>query len=142
MGALESLIPSQWVHTGDSEVECRPNWAFYQKMESSGACVLVVAREYGKPVGYMAAFIYPHTNAIHVNIGEIPTYYVKKGRVHVLSHMQDFMIEELVKRNVFKIKARTKAEHSAGRLWELKGFELDDFGYTMKLKKPQEAKHA
>ena len=42
----------------------------------------------------------------------------------------------------YKVKIETNAQHSAGRLWELKGFELAKFGYSMKLEKPSGERHA
>jgi hypothetical protein len=64
---------------------------------------------------------------------EIRTYFVDKGRPIILNSMIDFTVQELVRRGVYKIKAWTHAGHSAARLWEAKGFEVSDIGFTMKL---------
>ena len=73
---------------------------------------------------------------------EIKTYYVEKGRPIVLNSMIDFTLAELVRRGVYKIKAFTHAEHSAGRIWVLKGFEISEIGYSLKLKPVPGAKYA
>ena len=139
---LQSMLPAQWEHTGDSEVECNPNWTFYRALEQREAAFLVIARDEGVPVGYMVAFLYPHLNAMSVRAAEIKTYYVAKGRPIVLNSMIDFTLQELARRGVFKIRAWTHAGHSAARLWERKGFEVSEIGLTLKLKPAQEVKHA
>jgi hypothetical protein len=131
---LQSMLPAQWEHTGDREVPCEPNWPLYRTLETHNLAFLVIARDEGRPVGYMTAFIYSHPNAMSVMTGEIKTYYVEKGRALVLNSMIDFTLEELTRRGVFKIKASTHAGHSAVRIWELKGFEVSEIGLTMKLK--------
>lgn len=131
---LQSMLPAQWAHTGDSDVECMPNWVLYRQMESHEAAFLVIARDEGVPVGYMVGFLYPHPNAMSVKIGEIKTYYVDQGRPIVLNSMIDFTLGELARRGAYKIKAWTHAGHSAARLWELKGFEVSEIGLTLKLK--------
>ena len=141
---IESLLPRQWEHTGDREVACKPNWKLYRQFNDHGACLVVMARRDGIPVGYMAAFIYPHPNSFDNLTAEIPTYFVVEGptRALILSRMQDFVIKRLVERGVFKVTIETNAEHSAGRLWELKGFQMSKIGYTMKLKAMPEMKYA
>ena len=139
---LQSMLPAQWEHTGDSEVDCQPNWLFYRQMEANQAAFLVIAREDTRPVGYMTAFVYPHPNAVSVLTAEIKTYYVERNRVHVLNSMIDFTLAELARRGVFKIKASTHAGHSAARLWELKGFEVSEIGLSMKLKPSAGARYA
>lgn len=138
MADLQSMLPAQWKHTGDSEVDCQPNWNFYRQMESHGAGLLVMARENGHPIGYMTAFLYPHPNAVSVKIAEIRTYYIEKGRALVLNSMIDFTLAELASRGVFRIDSYTHAGHSAGRLWEMKGFQLAKIGYSLKLKASSE----
>jgi hypothetical protein len=139
---LQSMLPAQWAHTGDSEVECQPNWILYRQLEQAEAAFLVIARDHGHPIGYMTAMIYPHPNAVSVKIGEIRTYYIDKDRPIVLNSMIDFTIAELARRGTYKIKAWTHAGHSAARLWELKGFEVSDIGLTMKLGKPSGERYA
>lgn len=139
---LQSMLPAQWEHTGDSEVDCQPNWNFYRQMEANQAAFLVIAREDTRPVGYMTAFVYPHPNAMSVLSAEIRTYFVERNRVHILNSMIDFTLDELVRRGVFKIKASTHAGHSAGRLWELKGFAVSEIGYSLKLKPSAGARYA
>ena len=131
---LQAMLPAQWEHTGDSEVICQPNWHLYRQLEQRNGAFLVIARENGHPVGYMVAFVYPHPNAVSVLTAEIRTYFVDKGRAIVLNSMIDFTLDELARRGVFKIKAFTHAEHSAARLWELKGFAVSEIGYSLKLK--------
>jgi hypothetical protein len=133
---LQSMLPAQWEHTGDSEVECAPNWNLYRQLEQHEAAFLVIARDEGRPVGYMTALLYPHPNAMSVRVGEIKTYYVEKGRRAsiVLNSMADFVLAELASRGVFKIKVSTHAGHSSARLWQAKGFEISEIGLTMKLK--------
>lgn len=137
-----SMLPAQWAHTGDSEVECQPNWGLYRQMDQHDAVLIVMARDEGRPVGYMVAFIYPHPNAVSVRIAEIRTYYVEKGRALVLNSMIDFTLGELARRGIFRIDSYTHAEHSAGRLWELKGFKPARIGYSLKLKPPAETRYA
>jgi hypothetical protein len=141
--ALNAMLPAQWAHTGDSDVPLQPNWPLYRALEARNALFVVLAREEGRPVGYMVAFLYPHPNAVSVPIAEIKTYYVErvadaagniKGRAIVLNSMIDFTLAELARREAYKIKAWTHAEHSAGRIWERKGFEIAEIGYTLKLK--------
>ena len=134
---IERLLPAQWVHTGDKEIECKPNWNLYRHFEANKALLLVTARQEGWTSGYLAAFIYPHPNAMTELVADIPTYFVVEGPMRglMLSRMVDFALERLAERGVFKVNIETNAEHSAGRLWELKGFELAKFGYSMKLKK-------
>jgi hypothetical protein len=128
---LQSMLPAQWAHTGDSEVDCAPNWPLYRQLEQAQAAFLVIARDDGRPVGYMTAFMYPHPNAVSVRVAEIKTYYIEKGRAIVLNSMIDFMLAELAKRGVFKIKAWTHAGHPATRMWQGKGFEISEIGLTM-----------
>ncbi len=139
---LQSMLPAQWLHTGDSDVECQPNWLLYRQLEQHEAAFLVIARDEGMPVGYMTAFLYPHPNALSVKVAEIKTYYVDKGRPIILNSMIDFTLEELIRRGAYKIKAWTHAGHSAARLWELKGFEVSEIGLSMKLKKSSETHNA
>lgn len=141
---IERMLPVQWAETGDTEVACKPNWRLYQQLNEHGGAMLVVARQDGVAVGYLAAFIYPHVNAVGELKAEIPTYYVKEGpiRALVLSRMVDFTLEQLSARGVFKVDIETSAEHSAGRLWELKGFKMAKIGYSLKLKAMPEVKYA
>lgn len=139
---LQSMLPAQWQHTGDTEVDCQPNWNLYRQLETANGAFLVIAREDGRPVGYMVAFVYPHPNAVSVLTAEIRTYFVEKSRVHVLNSMIDFTLAELAARGVFKIKASTHAGHPAGRLWELKGFSVSEIGYSLKLKPSAGARYA
>lgn len=141
---IERLLPAQWAHTGDREVECRPNWNFYRQFESNKALLLVMARNAGWPAGYLAAFIYPHPNAIESLVAEIPTYFVVDGPMRglTLSRMVDFALQQLAARGVFKVNIETNAEHSAGRLWELKGFKMAKIGYSLKLKAMPEVRYA
>lgn len=141
-GDLQLLLPAQWQHTGDSEVEIAPNWTLYKQLEDRNGAFLVIAREDGRPIGYMVAFVFPHPNAVSVLTAEIRTYYVERNRAHVLNSMIDFTLEELARRGVFKIKASTHAGHPAGRLWELKGFEVSEIGYSLKLKPAAGARYA
>ena len=131
---LQSMLPAQWAHTGDSDVECQPNWVLYRQLEQHEAAFLVIARDEGVPVGYMTAFLYPHPNAMSVKVAEIKTYYVDKGRPIVLNSMIDFTLAELARRGAYPIQAWPHAGHSAARLWELKGFEVSEIGLTMQLK--------
>lgn len=141
---IDRMLPAQWAHTGDSEVQCKPNWNLYRQLNERGAAFLVMARQDGEAVGYLAAFVYPHPNAMGELKAEIPTYYVKEGpiRALVLSRMVDFTLEQLSARGVFKVDIETSAEHSAGRLWELKGFKMAKIGYSLKLKALPEVRYA
>jgi hypothetical protein len=141
---IERMLPAQWAHTGDAEVECRPNWKLYRQFNEHGGALLVMARQDGVAVGYLAAFVYPHPNAMGELKADIPTYYVKEGpiRALVLSRMVDFTLGQLSERGVFKVDIQTNAEHSAGRLWELKGFKIDKIGYSLKLKALPEVRYA
>lgn len=139
---LNVMLPDQWAHTGDSDVPQIVNWNLYRQLEAQDAAFLVIARDDGRPVGYMTAFIYPHPNAMSVLTSEIKTYYVEKDRAIILNSMIDFTLDELARRGVYKIRAWTHAGHSAARLWELKGFEVSDIGLTLKLRKPGDTRYA
>ena len=141
---IESLLPAQWAHTGDRDIDCKPNWMLYRQFDERQALLLVVARHEGVPIGYLAAFIYPHPNSVHNSVALIPTYYVedRPTRALILARMTDYALERLAARGVFKVDIETNAEFSAGRLWELKGFKLKKFGYSLQLKKPAEVRHA
>lgn len=141
---IESLLPAQWEHTGDRDIECKPNWTLYHQFAERGALMVVMARDLDCAVGYLAAFIYPHPNAIHTSIASIPTYYVqdRPTRALIMSRMVDFAVERLAERGVFKIDIETNATHSAGRLWELKGFKVAKIGYSMQLAKPSGERYA
>ena len=141
---IEAMLAAQWTHTGEPEIECKPNWKFYRQLNQIGAGMLIMARQENVPVGYLAAFIYPHPNSIDHLIATISTYFVKEGprRALTLVSMVDFALKQLVNRGVIRVDIETNAEHSAGRLWELKGFKLAKLGYSMKLKSNAEAKNA
>lgn len=141
---IADMLTRQWLHTGDREIEANPNWALYHQMEARGGLMLVLARQDGRPVGFALAMIYPHPNAVQVLAANIPTYFVEEGpiRALILSRMLDFLIGKLAARGVFKIDGETNAEHSAGRLWELKGFKMSKIGYTLKLKPEAGARYA
>jgi hypothetical protein len=139
---LQAMIPAQWLHTGDRETDCQPNWMLYRDIEARGGLLLVVAREDDRPIGYLVAFIYPHVNAVHEKVAEIPTYYAEKGRAHILNSMIDYALDQLSIRGVFRVDSSTNAEFSAGRLWELKGFKLKKLGYSLTLKKAEGVPYA
>ena len=122
---MKRLIARQWAETGDNEVEENPNWPLYEKLDDTGALLLVVARQDGHPVGFLLGAIHRHINAVQELVCSIPTYFVKEGpnRALILSRMIDFALERLAARGVFRVDAETTYERSAGRLWELKGFQ-------------------
>ena len=138
------LLAKQWLDTGDSEIEENPNWPLYEKLDETGALVLVVARQDGRPIGFMAGTVYRHVNAIQELVCHLPTYFVEEGpiRALILSRMIDFTLKHLVERGVFRVDSETTFERSAGRLWELKGFKPNKIGYSLKLKRPPEACNA
>jgi len=141
---IEGMLAAQWRHTGEPEIECKPNWKFYRQMNEIGACMVVMARRDDVPVGYLAAFIYPHFNSVDHLIASIPTYFVKEGpgRALILVSLVDFAIQQLADRGVIRVDIDTNAENSAGRLWELKGFKLAKLGYSLKLKRASETRNA
>lgn len=141
---IECLLPAQWAHTGDKDIECRPNWPLYNQFAERNALMVVMARDLDSAVGYLAAFIYPHPNAMGVKVASIPTYFVmeRSTRALIMSRMVDFAVERLAERGVYKVDIETNATHSAGRLWELKGFKIAKIGYSMQLEKPAGAKYA
>ncbi len=141
---IESLLPAQWAHTGDTDIKCEPNWDLYSQFADRNALMVVMARDLDEPVGYLAAFIYPHPNSVTNKVAEIPTYFIKDRptRALIMSRMVDFTVEKLAERGVFKVNIRTNATHSAGRLWELKGFKIADIGYSMQLEKPAGERYA
>ena len=141
---IEKLLPEQWAHTGDTEIEAKPNWNFYRHLDAHNAGILVMAREDCRPVGYLVALIYPHPNSTEHLVANIPTYFVENrhSRPFIMARMVDFALERLAERGVFKIDIETNAEHSAGRLWELKGFKISKIGYSLKLKAKPEVKYA
>lgn len=135
---IEGLLPAQWAHTGDKDIECRPNWMLYHQFAQRDALMVIMAREHEHPVGYLAAFLYPHPNSISTLIASIPTYFIaeRPARALIMSRMVDFAVEKLAERGVYRVDIETNATHSAGRLWELKGFKIAKIGYTMQLEKP------
>lgn len=141
---IERLLPAQWNETGDREIEARPNWGLYRALDERGAGFLIGAREGGVLVGYMGVVCYPHVNATHETVATISTYYMREGPVRALalSRMLDFALQRLADRCVFRVDVETSAEHSAGRLWELKGFKMAKIGYSLKLKTRPEGKNA
>lgn len=141
---IEGLLPAQWAHTGDKGLECQPNWPLYRQFAERNALMVVVARDLDCAVGYLAAFIYPHPNSIHALIANIPTYFVveRPTRALIMSRMVDFAVEKLAERGVYKVGIETNAAHSAGRLWELKGFRIEKIGYSMQLEKPHGERYA
>lgn len=144
IGDVQSLLPEQWMHTGDVGIDCIPNWNFYRQLETAGALSLVMARQHGKPVGYMAVCVYLHPNSITSKVASIQTYFVRDGRdrAFVLNSMIDYVLERLVAAGIFKVTAETSAEFSAGRLWELKGFKVAKIGYSLQSKRPAEMQNA
>lgn len=144
IGDVQSLLPEQWAHTGDGDIECRPNWNLYRQLEAAGAAFLVMARQQGEPIGYMAVSVYLHPNSVTSKVASIPTYFVREGsdRAFVLSSMIDYVLERLLAAGIFKVTAETNAEFSAGRLWELKGFKVAKIGYSMQLQCPAGNKNA
>lgn len=141
---IESLLPSQWAHTGDSDLPCQPNWPLYRQFAQREALMVVMARQEGCAVGYLAAFIYPHVNSMTSLVAVIPTYFVedRPSRALVLSRMVDYTLQRLAERGVYKVDIETSAQFSAGRLWEAKGFQIAKIGYSLKLKRPVEQQHA
>lgn len=135
---IESLLPAQWAHTGDKDLECSPNWELYSQFARRGALMVVMARDLDEAVGYLAAFIYPHPNSITSRIAEIPTYFIRDRpmRALIMSRMVDFAVEKLAEKGVYKVNIETNAVHSAGRLWELKGFKVSKIGYSLQLARP------
>ena len=142
--AIETLIPAQWLHTGDQGIDPNPNWMLYHQFAQRDALMVVMAREFDVPVGYLAAFLYPHPNAMSVKIASIPTYYVaeRPTRALILARMVDYTIERLLERGIFKVDIETNADFSAGRLWELKGFKLKKLGYSLQLERPAGERYA
>lgn len=138
------LLTKQWAETGDSEVEENPNWALYEKLDAAGFLLLVVARQDDRPVGFLVGTVYRHVNAVQEWVCSIPTYFVEEGpiRALVLSRMIDFALERLAEKGVFRVDSETTFDRSAGRLWELKGFQPKKIGYSLKLKKSLEACNA
>src|SRR5205814_4977280 len=63
---------------GDPKLPPEPNWPVYEAMEKIGALLLLVAYEDERPVGYMAAFQYPHMHSRTRQIAVIPTYFVEQ----------------------------------------------------------------
>ena len=141
---IESMLPGQWEHTGDKGIECQPNWHLYSQFAERDALMVVLAREFDHAVGYLAAFVYPHPNSLSKLVASIPTYYVvdRPTRALILSRMVSFAVQRLAERGVYKVGIETNAQHSAGRMWEMMGFEIDKIGYTMRLGKPAGERYA
>ena len=135
---IMTMLPAQWAHTGDSDIPCQPNWELYNQFAERGAMITVMARDLDVAIGYLVAFIYPHPNAMSAKIAAIPTYYVvdRPTKALIMSRMVDFTVQKLAERGVYKVGIETNAKHSAGRMWELMGFEIEKIGYTMRLEKP------
>ncbi len=138
------LLALQWQETGDSEIQSNPNWALYERLDEVGSLMLVVARQDGRPVGFLVGTVYRHVNAMQEWVCSIPTYFVEEGpiRALILSRMIDFTLEQLATKGVYRVDSETTFDHSAGRLWELKGFKPAKIGYSLKLKKPSGERYA
>lgn len=139
--AIETLLAAQWEETGDSEFVCRPNWPFYAKLEEIGAGYVMVMREDGIPIGWLAAMIHPHVNATDVKVGTVSSYYVKprSTRAVLLKSLYRAVLRDLAVRGCWQVSIETEFGHSAGRLLELLGGRPKKIGYSFDL---QEAKHA
>lgn len=141
---IETMVPRHWEQFGDRGVAYNLDWNLYGALAARGAMLTVMAREFEVPVGYLWAFIYANPNAQDSKVASIPTYFVEQrpARALIMSRMVDFALEKLAGMGVYKVNIDTNAEHSAGRLWELKGFKVSRIGYSLQLEKPAGALHA
>lgn len=142
---IKKLLPEQWAETGDAEIPCEPNWNLYAGVEAKGGLQLTMAYEHGHPVGYMAAFLYPHPNSVNQKIASIQTYFVaqRHWRAGTLKAMFKHAITLARGKGAFKIDIETSANAPANRLIEAMGFNLAKLGYSMRLQdEPAEASRA
>lgn len=130
---IEGLLPTQWQETGDSLIECKPDWAMYEAMEVVGALILMMARDGGRAIGYLAGSIYRHPNSTGHRIASIPTYFVEQrpGRSLILRSMLGHGVNLAMKKGAWKVHVKTEYNHSAGRILEAMGMAPTAVEYVM-----------
>ena len=130
---ISSMLPSQWGETGDEFAEARPNWRLYENLEKTKTLIVVMAREDGRPIGYLTGVVYPHPNQTGEIIGSIPTYFIERrpGRALMLRSLIAKGIDVALKRGAWKVLVKTEYNHSAGRILEAMGMVPTAVEYAM-----------
>jgi hypothetical protein len=130
---IASMLPAQWSETGDDFANVRPNWQLYEKLEKARKLIVVMAREDGRPIGYLTGVVYPHPNQTEEIIGSIPTYFIERrsGRALMLRSLIAKGIDVALKRGAWKVLVKTEYNHSAGRILEAMGMVPTAVEYAM-----------
>jgi hypothetical protein len=144
---IEALLSEQWAETGDSEIECKPDWALYSKLTKEMALLVVARDEEATAIGYCVGIIHKHFNSIDRKVATISTFFVKNrpqlahpglDRALNLRAMLEFAVKVAFKRGVWKVNVKTEYNHSCGRLLEAMGFVPKAVEYVL----TQEMRHA
>lgn len=133
MPDLQSMLPAQWDHTGDSEIPCDPHWAVYTALDDKGVFSLFMVRDEGRPCGYAMALLHPHLNSKLTLVGTISTYFVEERPVRglILRRLIHIAREWLLEKGAKQVFVETEYQHSAGRVLERMGFTPVKIGYKM-----------
>lgn len=130
---IEGLLPVQWEETGDFFIECRPRWDIYEALENVGALLLLMAREDGRPIGYLTGSVYRHPNSTDHLMASIPTYFVESrpNRALALRSLVSHGVDLALRRGAIKVLVKTEYNHSAGRILEAMGMKPTAVEYVM-----------
>jgi hypothetical protein len=130
---VEILLPEQWAETGDIGIDCEPVWSVYHALDKVDALVLVMAREEGRPIGYLTGSVYRHPNSSHHMVGSLPTWFVERrpARALIARRLLQAGIDACFQKGAHKVTIKTDFEHSAGRLIEAMGGQPKAIEYVM-----------
>ena len=130
---VETLLPAQYQETGDPLMPCEPNWAMYEKLEQTGAFMLIMVRDDDRAIGYCAAILHPSMNSRQMLVGTISTYFVEErdNRAFILKTMLGAVQDMLFARGAKQIKIETEYTHSAARLLERMGYQAEAVRYRI-----------
>lgn len=137
---IEAILSEQWQFENE-ELPPAPNWTLYERLDSLGGLVLLVARtEKGCFTGYIGAIVHRHVHAEALT-ASISTYFVRKNsnRALILRRLFAKTIGLLQARKVIRINAMTSLEPgslSCERLFSAMGFRPHSVTYRMKVEAP------
>lgn len=141
---IEALLPAQWAETGDSAIECAPDWNMYSNLERVKALILIMARDdNGRAVGYLAGVVHRHPNSVQHQVASLATYFIedRPGRPLLVRSLLANGVKVATQRGAWKITIDTEHDHSAARILEAMGFKPKSVKYVM-TRDVQEAAHA
>lgn len=141
---IESLLPEQWAETGDSEIECAPNWPMYYALEQKGVMLLLMARDDTRwPVGFLYGVITKHPNSVDHLAAVIATYFIRSrpGRALYIRSLLSHGVNLAFEKGAWKVTVKTEYNHSAGRILEAMGFAPKSIEYVV-TRERREAAHA